>query len=177
MKTKTTHTDKKDMKRTHTNWSDNSKHSLWLSRTRRKKLQIVVSLGELFLFVAHWTMILIFSPRSRFFCWSDPDFSIQLSGRSGVQLHMCNLPIFELLWRKTDRALTIYLRKPILMNFQIASTYTHYISSFSLEIKDSEYVNIIGARSFLTQKNVVQTDPPQILVCVMIFSLIDYYLL
>ena len=66
MKTKTTHTDKKDMKRTlYTNWSDNSKHSLWL--IRRKKLQIVVSLGELFLFVAYWTMIPIFSPRSRFF--------------------------------------------------------------------------------------------------------------
>ena len=39
------------MKRTHTNWSDNSKHSLWPSR--RKKLQIVDSLGELFLFVAY----------------------------------------------------------------------------------------------------------------------------
>ena len=62
---KNTHTDKKDMKRTHTNWSDNSKHSLWLSR--RKKLQIVDSLGELFLFVAYWTMIPIFFPRSRFF--------------------------------------------------------------------------------------------------------------
>ena len=74
MKTKTTHTDIKDMKRTHTNWSDNSKHSLWL--IRRKKLQIVVSLGELFLFVVYWTMIPIF-------CWSDPDFSFQLSGRSG----------------------------------------------------------------------------------------------
>ena len=61
------------MKRTHTNWSDNSKHSLWL--IRRKKLQIVDSLGELFLFVAYWTMIPIF-------CWSDPDFSFQLSGRS-----------------------------------------------------------------------------------------------
>ena len=74
MKTKTTHTvDKKDMKRTHTIWSDNSKHSLWL--IRRKKLQIVISLGELFLFVAYWTMIPIF-------CWSDPDFSFQLSGRS-----------------------------------------------------------------------------------------------
>ena len=73
MKTKTTHTDKKDMKRTHTNWSDNSKHSLF----RRKKLQIVVSLSELFLFVAYWTMIPIF-------CWSDPDFSFQLSGRSAA---------------------------------------------------------------------------------------------
>ena len=50
MKTKTTHTDRKYMKRTHTNWSDNSKHSLWL--IRRKKLEIVVSLGELFLFSA-----------------------------------------------------------------------------------------------------------------------------
>ena len=59
-----THTKKKDMKRTHTNWSDNSKQSLWL--IRRKKLQIVVSLGELFLFVAYWTMIPIFPP--------DPDF-------------------------------------------------------------------------------------------------------
>ena len=49
----------------HTNWSDNSKHSLWL--IRRNNLQIVVSLGELFLFVAYWTMIPIFSPRSRFF--------------------------------------------------------------------------------------------------------------
>ena len=48
MKTKTTHRDKKDMKRTHTNWYDNSNYSLWL--IRRKKLQIVVSLGELFLF-------------------------------------------------------------------------------------------------------------------------------
>ena len=65
MKTKTRHTEKKDMKRTHTNWSDNSNHSLWL--IRRKKLQIVVSLGELFLFVAYCTMIPIFSPRSRFF--------------------------------------------------------------------------------------------------------------
>ena len=64
MKMKTTHTDKKDMKRTHTNWSNNSNHSLWL--IRRKKLQIVVSLGELFLFVAYWTMIPIFPP--------DPDF-------------------------------------------------------------------------------------------------------
>ena len=54
----------KDMRRTHTNWSDNSKHSLWL--IRRKKLQIVVSLGELFLFVAYWTMIPIFP--------LDPDF-------------------------------------------------------------------------------------------------------
>ena len=54
------------MKRTHTNWSDNSKHSLWL--IRRKKLQIVVSLGELFLFVAYWTMIPIFPP--------DPDFML-----------------------------------------------------------------------------------------------------
>ena len=36
-----THTDKKDMKRTHMNWSDNSKHSIG-----RKKLQIVVSLGD-----------------------------------------------------------------------------------------------------------------------------------
>ena len=54
MKTKTTHTDKKVMKRTHMNWSDNPKHSLWL--IRRKKLQIVVSLGELFLFVAYWNL-------------------------------------------------------------------------------------------------------------------------
>ena len=68
-----THTDKKDMKRTHTNWSDNSKHSLLL--IIRKKLQIVVSFGELFRFVACSTMISIF-------CWSDPDFSFQLSGRS-----------------------------------------------------------------------------------------------
>ena len=66
------------MKRTHTNWSDNSKHSLWLSR--RKKLQIVDSLGELFLFVAYWTMIPIF-------CWSNPDFSIQLSGRSEYSVY------------------------------------------------------------------------------------------
>ena len=69
MKTKTTHThthtDKKGMKRTHTNWSDNSKHSLGL--IRRKKLQIVVFLGEFFLFVAYWTMVPIFSPTSRFF--------------------------------------------------------------------------------------------------------------
>ena len=79
-KKKNTHTDKKDIKRTHTNWADNSKHSLWL--VRRKKLQIVVSLGELFLFVAYWTMILIF-------CWSDPDFSFQLSGRS-VNLRVLN---------------------------------------------------------------------------------------
>ena len=48
------------MKRTHTNWSDNSKHSLWL--IRRKKLHIDVSLGELFLFVAYWTMIPIPPP-------------------------------------------------------------------------------------------------------------------
>ena len=83
MKTKTTHTQtKKDMKRTHTNWSDNSKHSLWL--IRRKKLQIVVSLGELFLFVAYWTMIPIFFPQIPIFCWSDPDFSFQLSGRSVI---------------------------------------------------------------------------------------------
>ena len=81
---------KKDMKRTGTNWSDNSNHSLWL--IRRKKLQIVVALGELFLFVAYWTMIPIFSPRSRFFCWSDPDFSYQLSGRSAiVGGQSCNL--------------------------------------------------------------------------------------
>ena len=53
------------MKRTHTNWYDNSKHSLWL--IRGKKLQIVVSLDELFLYVAYWTKIPIFSPRSRFF--------------------------------------------------------------------------------------------------------------
>ena len=53
------------MKRTHTNWYDNSNYSLWL--IRRKKLQIVVSLGELFLFVAYSTMIPIFPPRSRFF--------------------------------------------------------------------------------------------------------------
>ena len=86
MKTKTTHTDKKDIKRTHTNWSDNSKHSLWL--IRRKKLQIVVSLGELFLFVAYWTQIPISPPPPQIpiFCWSDPDFSFQLSGRSGYIL-------------------------------------------------------------------------------------------
>ena len=84
MKTKTTHTDKKDMKRTHKNWSDNSNHSLWL--IRRKKLQIVVSLGELFLFVAYWSMIPIFSPQIPIFCWSDPDFSYQFSGRSGYPL-------------------------------------------------------------------------------------------
>ena len=53
------------MKRTHTNWSDNSKHSLRL--IRRKKLQIVVSLSELLIFVAYWTMIPIFFP-------PDPDF-------------------------------------------------------------------------------------------------------
>ena len=64
MKTKTTHTDKKDMKRTHTNWSDNSKHSLWL--IRRNKLQIVVSLCELFLFVSYRTMIPIFPPNPDF---------------------------------------------------------------------------------------------------------------
>ena len=39
------------MKRTHMNWSDNSKHSLWM--IWREKIQIVVSLGELFLFVAY----------------------------------------------------------------------------------------------------------------------------
>ena len=83
MKTKTTHTDKKDMKRTHKNWSDNSNHSLWL--IRRKKLQIVVSLGELFLFVAYWSMIPIFFPQIPIFCWSDPDFSYQLSGRSALK--------------------------------------------------------------------------------------------
>ena len=33
---------------------------------------------------------------------------------------------------KQTRALTIYLRKPILMNFQIASIYKYYISNFSL---------------------------------------------
>ena len=42
------------------------------------------------------------------------------------------------------------------MNFQIASIYKYYISNFSLLIEDSEYVKIFGARSFLTQKNVVQ---------------------
>ena len=78
---------------------------------------------------------------------------------------------------KQTRALTIYLRKPILMNFQIASTYIYYISNFSLEIEDFEYVKNLGTRSFLKQKNVVQTDLLKILVYVMIFSLIDYYLL
>ena len=68
------------MKRTHTNWSDNSKHSLWL--IRRKKLQIIVSLGELLIVVAYWTMIPIFFPQIPIFCWSDLDFSFQLSGRS-----------------------------------------------------------------------------------------------
>ena len=53
------------MKRTHTNWPDNSKHSLWL--IRRKKLHIDVSLGELFLFVAYWTMIPIFFPQVKIF--------------------------------------------------------------------------------------------------------------
>ena len=45
-----THTDIKDTKRTHMNWSVNSKHSLWL--IGRKKLQIVVSLSY---FVAYLT--------------------------------------------------------------------------------------------------------------------------
>ena len=68
------------MKRTHTNWSDNSKHSLWL--IRRKKLQIVDSLGELFLFVAYWTMVPIFSPRSRFFVGQIQIF--QFNGVAGL---------------------------------------------------------------------------------------------
>ena len=102
MKTKTTHTDKKDMKRTHTNWSDNSNHSLWL--IRRKKLQIVVSLGELFLFVAYWTMIPFcddpdFFPQIPIFCWSDPDFSYQLSGRSAY-MAQCNQFLISLMWLK-----------------------------------------------------------------------------
>ena len=67
------------MKRTHTNWSDNSKHSLWLSR--RKKLQIVDSLGEIS-FCSLLDHDPDFSPQIPIFCWSDPDFSIQLSGRS-----------------------------------------------------------------------------------------------
>ena len=87
MKTKTTHTDKKDMKRTHTNWSDNSNHFFWL--IRRKKLQIVVSLGELFLFVAYWTMIPIFSPRSRFFVGQIQIFHINLvAGLHFIYSHM-----------------------------------------------------------------------------------------
>ena len=48
-------------------------------------MQIVVSLGELFLFVAYLTKILIPPPQILIFCWSDPDFSFQLSGRSGNQ--------------------------------------------------------------------------------------------
>ena len=64
---------KKDMKRTPLNWSDNSKHFFWV--IGKKKLKIFISLNELFLFVAYSTMILIF-------CWSDHDFSFQLSGRS-----------------------------------------------------------------------------------------------
>ena len=86
MKTKTIHTDKKDMERTHTNCCDNSKHSLRL--IRRKELQIVVTLDELFLFVAYWTMIPIFFPQIPIFCWSDPDFSFQLSGRSGNAMNL-----------------------------------------------------------------------------------------
>ena len=64
------------MKRTHMNWSDDSKHSLWL--IGRKKLRN----GRLFwcisfCIVAYSTMSMIL-----IFCWSDPDFSFQLNGRS-----------------------------------------------------------------------------------------------
>ena len=98
MKTKTIHTDKKDMERTHTNCCDNSKHSLRL--IRRKELQIVVTLDELFLFVANWTMIPIFFPpdpnfllvRSRFFIsveWQVCIIACNLEGemKSAVSLH------------------------------------------------------------------------------------------
>ena len=70
---KTIHTDKKDIKRTHTKWFDNSKHSLWL--IRRKKLQIVVSLGELLTFCSLLDHDPDFFPQIPIFCWSDPDFS------------------------------------------------------------------------------------------------------
>ena len=75
------------MKRTHTNWSDNSKHSLWLIRTRRKKLHIAVSLGELFFYCSlldhdhdFFPQILIFLLiRSRFFILIEWQVLIYLS--------------------------------------------------------------------------------------------------
>ena len=78
------------MKRRHTNWSDNSKHSLWL--IRRNKLQIN---RRLFGWVISFCSLLDhdpdFSPQIPIFCWSDPDFSFQLSGRSGIysRLRVC----------------------------------------------------------------------------------------
>ena len=76
-KSKFTHTqtNKEDMKRTHHNWSDNSKHSLWL--IGRKKLQIVVFLGEYILI----SFCSLFDRDPDFFS-PDPDFSFELSGRS-----------------------------------------------------------------------------------------------
>ena len=85
------------MKRTHTNWSDNSKHSLWL--IRRKKLQIDVSLGELFRFVAYWTMIPIFSPRSRFFIGQIQIFHFNwVAGLYMVDYFVSNKNIIEQSW-------------------------------------------------------------------------------
>ena len=52
--------------------------------SRRKKLQIVDSLGELFP---------DFFPQIPIFCWSDPDFLIQLSGRSAFRLDMAELTL------------------------------------------------------------------------------------
>ena len=70
-KSKFTHTqtNKEDMKRTHHYWSDNSKHSLWL--IGRKKLQIVVFLGEYILI----SFCSLFDRDPDFFS-PDPDFFV-----------------------------------------------------------------------------------------------------
>ena len=102
------------MKRTHTNWSDDSKHSLWL--IRRKKLQIVVSLGELFLFVAYWTMIPIFSPRSRFFVGQIQIF--HFNWVAGLQFF--HLPLTGLCLILCEKVISVSLSQTLSLNVTIA---------------------------------------------------------
>ena len=63
------------------------------------------------------------------------------------------------LWRKTDKGSDHLLEKANFDEFSNLIDIQVLYTNFSLEIEDSEYVKILGTRSFLTQKKCGANGP------------------